>query len=52
MKPILSLLLICVLAHAHTTAAPRIIHPTNPLGVDNAKARLSWRIAGMSPASP
>lgn len=46
MKPILSLLLTCLLAHAHTTADPKVGHQTNPLGVDDAKPRLSWRIEG------
>jgi alpha-L-rhamnosidase len=39
-----------VLAHAHTTADPKISHQTNPLGVDDPKARLSWRIDGDEPS--
>lgn len=51
MKTILSLLLTCVLthAHAHTTADPEVGHQTNPLGVDDAKPRLSWQIEGDAP---
>ena len=49
MKPILSLFLTCVLAHAHTTVDLKVGHQTNPLGVDDANPRLSWRMRGDEP---
>lgn len=50
MKFILSLLFTCIISHAHTTADPKIDHQTNPLGVDDTKPRLSWRIEGDEPS--
>jgi len=42
----IALLLTCVLAHAHTTTDPKVGHQTNPLGVDAANPRPSWRMEG------
>ena len=46
MKTLALLLLTALLAHAHTTLDPKVAHQTAPLGVDDAKPRLSWRLEG------
>jgi alpha-L-rhamnosidase len=46
MKSITCLLLSCILAHAHTTTDLKVGHQTAPLGVDDSKPRLSWRMQG------
>ena len=46
MKSIVALLFTCLLMHAHTTIDLKVAHQTNPLGVDDAKPRLSWRMEG------
>jgi alpha-L-rhamnosidase len=46
MKSIAALFCSCLLAHAHTTLDLKVAHQTAPLGVDDAKPRLSWRMAG------
>lgn len=46
MKSIAALLLACSLLQAHTTLHLKVAHQTAPLGVDDAKPRLSWRIEG------
>jgi alpha-L-rhamnosidase len=46
MKSIITLLLACSFLHAHTTTGLKVNHLTGPLGVDDAKPRLSWRIEG------
>ncbi len=44
MKTIVLLLLSSLLSHAHTTLDLKVAHQTAPLGVDDAKPRLSWRM--------
>ncbi|MEX1115186.1 MAG: family 78 glycoside hydrolase catalytic domain [Akkermansiaceae bacterium] len=46
MKSIAVLLLTCTLLHAHTTLDLKVAHQTSPHGLDDAKPRLSWKMAG------
>ena len=46
MKFLTALFCSCILAHAHTTLDLKVGHLTAPLGVDDAKPRLSWRMEG------
>lgn len=46
MKTLALLLLSTLLTCAHTTLDLKVAHQTAPLGVDDAKPRLSWRIEG------
>lgn len=46
MKTLATLLLSALFAHAHTTLDLKVAHQTAPLGVDDVKPRLSWRMKG------
>ncbi len=46
MKSIAALLLTCSLLHAHITLDLKVAHLAAPLGVDDAKPRLSWKMQG------
>ena len=46
MKTLTLLLLTTLIAHAHTTLDLKVAHQTAPLGVDDGKPRLSWRLEG------
>jgi alpha-L-rhamnosidase len=46
MKTLTALLCSCILAHAHSVLDLKVAHLPTPLGLDDAKARLSWRIDG------
>jgi alpha-L-rhamnosidase len=46
MRNLIPLLFTTVLLHAHTTTDLKVGHLTAPLGVDDAKPRLSWRMEG------
>jgi len=46
MKTIAALLCSCLLAHAHTTLDLKVAHQSAPLGMDDSKPRLSWRMEG------
>lgn len=45
-KPILALFTMTWIASAHSTVDPRTAHRTDPLGVDDARPRFSWRLEG------
>jgi hypothetical protein len=49
MKPLLLLLATCLLANAHSTGGLKCAHRTEPIGVDDSKPRLSWRMQGDAP---
>ncbi len=46
MKTLALLFCTCLLAHAHTTINLEVAHQSEPVGLDDAKPRLSWRMNG------
>ncbi|MFM2221076.1 MAG: alfa-L-rhamnosidase [Verrucomicrobiota bacterium] len=46
MKPILTLLLTCLFAKAHSTLDLKVEHQRNPIGIDESQPALSWRMEG------
>jgi alpha-L-rhamnosidase len=46
MKSVFSLLISCLLAHAHETLDLKIEHQTVALGLDDANPLLTWRMEG------
>ena len=51
MKPVVALLLTGLLAHAHVTTGLKVAHQSEPLGIDDAQPRLSWRLESEQPGT-
>lgn len=49
MKSIAILLFSAAIAHAHSTVDLKVAHQSEPLGIDDAAPRLSWRMEGEKP---
>ena len=51
MKTLVLVLLTALIAHAHRPLDLKVAHRTAPLGIDDAKPRLSWRIESEQPGA-